>query len=85
MATVRWEAFKAFLRGQMISFTSFKYKSKRQELEKLEKATKEIEAQMYQNPNQQQIMELNKLRAKCNVLSTNKATKKLDETKAILL
>lgn len=76
-ASVRWEASKAFLRGQMISFISFKHKSQRSELEQLEKAIKEIENQIYQNPNQQQILELHKLRAKYNGLSTNKATRSL--------
>lgn len=40
-------------------------------------AIKELETQIYQNPNQQQITELHKLRAKYNVLSTSKATKSL--------
>ncbi len=39
-ATIRWEAFKAFLRGQMISFTSFKHKLCQIEMEQLEKKDK---------------------------------------------
>lgn len=69
-AAVRWEAFEAFLRCQMISCTSFKHKCRRLELDQLERAIKESETQIYQNPNQQQITELHKLRAKYNVLST---------------
>ena len=36
-ASVRWEAFKAFLRGQMTSYTGSQYKAQRLELEQLEK------------------------------------------------
>ena len=46
-------------------------------MEKLEKATKETEGKIFENPDRLLIMELNKLKAKYNVLSTNKATKSL--------
>ena len=36
-AAIRWEAFKAFLRGHYITFTSFKQKSWRLEMQQLEK------------------------------------------------
>lgn len=39
-AAVRWEAFKAFLRGHMVRFTSFIHKSHRLEMEQLEKSIK---------------------------------------------
>lgn len=75
-AAVRWEASKAFIRRKIISFTNFKHKSHKLELEQLENATKELETQIYHNPNQRQIMELHKLRAKY-VLSASEATKSL--------
>ncbi len=49
-ATIRWEAFKAFLRGQMISFTSFKHKLCRMEMEQLEKKIKDTETVYFANP-----------------------------------
>lgn len=76
-ASVRWEAFKAFFRSQVISFTSLKYKSHRLEMEQLERSINEIETLIFQSPCHRLISELHKLRAKYNVLSTNKATKGL--------
>lgn len=80
-ASVRWEAFKAFFRSQVISFTSLKYKSHRLEMEQLERSINEIETLKLeiglQSPCHRLISELHKLRAKYNVLSTNKATKGL--------
>ena len=52
-AAIRWEAFKAFLRGHMISFTSFKQKSWRLEMQQLEKKIKETESKHFKNPSQQ--------------------------------
>ena len=76
-AAIRWEAFKAFLRGHMISFTSFKQKSWRLEMQQLEKKIKETESKHFKNPSQQSFKEHNEFRAKYNVLSVNKATKSL--------
>lgn len=45
-AGVRWEAFKAFLRGQIISFCSSKSK---QELIALEMKIKKLKSEIYQN------------------------------------
>ena len=80
-AATRWEAFKAFLRGQMISFTSFKHKRCRLEMEELEKKLKEIESGYFENPTQNLFVELNEIRAKYNVLTVDKATKSLMKLK----
>lgn len=76
-ACIRWEAFKAFLRGQMISFTNFKHKTSRIEMEQLEKNIKDIENEIFTNSTDSLIIELNKLRAKYNIISANKAIKSL--------
>ena len=76
-AAIRWEAFKAFLRGHMISYTSYKQKSWRLEMQQLEKKIKETESKHFKNPSQQSFRELNEFRAKYNVFSVNKATKSL--------
>ena len=80
-AATRWEAFKAFLRGQMISFTSFKHKRCRLEMEELEKKLKEIESGYFENPTQNVFVELNEINAKYNVLTVDKATKSLMKLK----
>ena len=51
-AAIWCEAFKAFLRGQTISFTSFKHRSRRLEMDQLEKVIKDIEADHFKNPSQ---------------------------------
>ncbi len=47
-ASVRWEAFKAFIRGQMISYTNYKYKRCQVEMVDLESKIKKIESEIYQ-------------------------------------
>ena len=76
-AAVRWDAFKAFLRGQMISYTSFKHKSWKKEMEQLEQKIKNIQADYFKKPSEALFKEFNENRAKYNVLSINKATKSL--------
>lgn len=80
-AAVRWDAFKAFLRGQMISYTSFKHKSWKEEMKQLELKIKNIQTDYFKNPSEELFKELNAHRAKYNVLSINKATKSLMKLK----
>lgn len=47
-ASVRWEAFKAFIRGRMISYTNYKYKRCQAEMVNLENKIKKIESKIYQ-------------------------------------
>lgn len=47
-ASTRWEAFKAFIRGQIINFTSSKSKKAKQKLTMLESKIKILEIQYYQ-------------------------------------
>lgn len=65
----------------MISFTSFKHKLCRLEMEQLEKRIKDTETDFFANPFQHLFVELNEERAKYNVLSTNKVTKSLMKMK----
>ena len=46
-ASVRWESFKAFIRGQIISITSSKAKLTFQKAKNLETKIKEIENEYY--------------------------------------
>ena len=50
-------------------------------MEQLEKKIKDTETNYFTNPSQHLFVELNELRAKYNVLSTNKATKNLMKLK----
>lgn len=48
-ASIRWEAFKAFIRGQIIHFISSKKKRAQLEMRTLERKIKELETGLYQN------------------------------------
>ncbi len=71
-AGVRWEAFKAYIRGVMISYTSFKSKTHYKELINLEAQIKVLELDLHQNDSPEKHRELLLLRARYNELSTNK-------------
>lgn len=76
-ASTRCEAFNAFVRGQRISYTNSKHKASRVELEQLEKQIKETEEELFKNSSNSLSAELNKLRARNDVLSVNKASQSL--------
>ena len=42
-ATTRWEAFKAYIRGQMISFTGSKFNTSKQKMNELDTEIGEVE------------------------------------------
>jgi len=48
-ASIRWEAFKAYIRGESISYTSSKTKRHNQELRTLENQIKKAETEIYNN------------------------------------
>ena len=51
-ATIRWEAFKAFIRGQIISYTSRKTKEAQDIIRDLESKMKMLENKRLQNENE---------------------------------
>lgn len=76
-ASVRWEAFKAFIRGQMIICTNYKYKCCQVEMVNLENKIKKIESEIYQKITPDLLLELHKLKMKYNELSLEHAKKSL--------
>lgn len=65
-ACVRWEAFKAYIRGEIISFTKSKAKKQRMEMEAIENQIRSLEQELYNNYNQQKVKDLQIMRAKYN-------------------
>lgn len=82
-ACVRWEAFKAFIRGQIIGFCSHKSKQSRQDIKQLEKRISELEKTIYQNrvANKDEHNKLLLLRAQYNEKSAAKAAAKIMKLK----
>lgn len=71
-AATRWEAFKAYIRGVMISYTSYKSKSHYRELTSFEAQIKALELDLYRNDSPEKHKELLLLRTRYKELSTNK-------------
>ena len=78
-ASIRWVAFKAFIRGQIICFTSLKKKSAQLEMRTLEGKIKKLETDLYQNKcsSPDTHTELLTLRSQYNELSANKTASNL--------
>uniref|UniRef100_A0A3B5R0Z3 Reverse transcriptase domain-containing protein n=1 Tax=Xiphophorus maculatus TaxID=8083 RepID=A0A3B5R0Z3_XIPMA len=80
-ASIRWEAFKAYIRGEIISYSSNKNKQYNQELKLLERQIKSSEAEVYQSNDQTKLHKLNVLRTRYDKLTTEKVAKNLMWTK----
>lgn len=76
-ASIRWEAFKAYIRGEIISFTTTKTKQQNKEMEHLEKEIKSLEIQLNEKDDLIKQKQLFLLRTKYNKLSVDKAAKSL--------
>lgn len=74
-ASVRWEAFKAFIRGRMISYTNYKYKRCQVEMVDLESKIKKIESEIYQKITPDSLLELHKLKKHLTGLSGSSCSK----------
>lgn len=72
-ASIRWEAFKAFIRGQIISITSSKAKQTFQKAKNLETRIKVLENEYYKSRSPKVHQNLLLLRAHYNELSASKA------------
>ena len=71
-ASIRWEAFKPFIRGQMMGYTRNKSNKQYFEILKLERDIKELELEIIGGNNREKT-KLAIIKAKYNRLSTNKA------------
>lgn len=80
-ASIRWEAFKAYIRGEIISYTSAQNKTYNQEILSMEKEIKTLENEIYNNNNSRKMQNLTILRAKYDKLMTDKVAKSLLWTK----
>lgn len=82
-ACIRWEAFKAFIRGQIIGFCSSKSKQSRKEIKQLERQISELEKHIYQNRvgNKEEHNKLLLLRAQYNERSADRAAAKIMKLK----
>ncbi len=76
-ACIRWEAFKAFIRGEIISYTSYKTKHYKMEMENLENQIKILENDLFAKDDPLKQKELIILRAKYNKISTDESAKSL--------
>lgn len=76
-ASIRWEAFKAYIRGEMISFTSTRSKEQKSEMVKLEKQIKSLEIDINKHEDYGKQKQLLVLRAQYNKLTSDKAAKSL--------
>ncbi len=73
-ASIRWEAFKVFIRGVILSVTSSKSKSYKKELTELDTKIKLLEKTLSYNNGSSLHQELLNLRTKYNELSAKKSS-----------
>lgn len=76
-ASVKWEAFKAYLRGEIISYTTYKSKKYYSQLNTLEQKVKKLEQELHHNDNPEKQQELILLKSQYNELTTNKIASSL--------
>lgn len=76
-ACIRWEAFKAYIRGEIISFTSTKNKKQKAEMNKLEKQIKSLEIDINNKDDLEKQKQLLILRTEYNKLTSDIAAKSL--------
>lgn len=76
-ACIRWEAFKAYIRGEIISFTSTKNKKWKAEINKLENQIKSLEIDINNKDDPEKQKRLLTLRTEHNKLTSDKAAKSL--------
>lgn len=82
-ACIRWEAFKAYIRGQVIGFCSSKSKQSRRDIRQLERQISELERTIYQNrvANKDEHDKLLLLRTQYNEKSTVREAAKIIKLK----
>ena len=80
-ASVRWEAFKAFIRGEIMSYTRHKSKNYSKKLHSLESRIKDMEERLYHGTNRDLERELFLLKSEYNEMSTQKIFSQLQHLK----
>lgn len=76
-ASVKWEAFKAYIRGEILSYTRYRSKIYQAQLEDLGKQIKVIERHLFSNFDPSKQKELLVLKAKYNEITSSKISKNL--------
>ncbi len=79
-----WETLKAFLRGEIISFTSYKNKKTQEKLQTLTDSIKKIDLQLALNPCPELCKKRLNLHSKLNLLSTRNAEELLLKTRGLV-
>ena len=82
-ACIRWEAFKAYIRGEMISYTSTQNKKHNKEIIQLDSQIKLLENELSECSDPEKLKQLLVMRAKYNKLTTDKVAKSLMWTKQL--
>ncbi|KAJ0062189.1 hypothetical protein NL108_017638 [Boleophthalmus pectinirostris] len=80
-ASIRWEAFKAYIRGEIISFTGTLNRKQKAETLSMEEQIKTLENEFYSTKDPQKLQNLRIMRAKYDKLTTDKVAKSLMWTK----
>lgn len=76
-----WESFKAYLRGQIISFVSHYKKSERSKLTEISDEIRELDGQYSANPSATPYKKRLQLQSQYYLLSTGKVERQLLQTK----
>lgn len=76
-ASIKWEAFKAFLRGEIISYTKYRSKKYHEQLNTIKQKVKELERQIYHKNIPEKQQELLRLKAQYSELTTSKIASNL--------
>lgn len=71
-ASIRWEAFKAYIRGEIMSYTRSKSKEYYKQLGNLDQQIKEIELQLFVNDDSEEKKKLLSLKAQYSKLTSSK-------------
>ncbi len=71
-ASTKWEAFKAYIRGEIMSYTRSKSKEYYKKLGDLDQQIKELEIQLFENNDPEYKKKLISLKAQYNELTSNK-------------
>lgn len=74
---MRWEGFKAYIRGEILSYTSMKNKQQQKQMEILDKQIKSLELDLNASDDPITQSELLRLRTEYNKLSSDAAAKSL--------
>ncbi len=76
-ASIKWEAFKAYIRGEIISYTKHKSKVYYEQLDTIEEKIRELEQQLHHSDIPEKHQELLLLKSQYNEITTNKIVSNL--------